>query len=188
MSVTRTRTNRPALACDGRQHVDGEHECRQRFWSPSRDHTSYPYGVESGDLRLRASSRGWWCGQRNGQPIDMCPYHAPEPAKERPMSNDDPKLHVPAEMLRDFRIGEIWAAIGVDPSDNSEGVLYWRHRNDPIPKPLIAADAYALASIRSILPEVAKTYRHAVKLVRFSVREDIETFEPGPTSSVLWTP
>ncbi len=79
MSETRTRTGRPALACDGRQHPDGEHECARRFWSPTRHAGSYPNGVDSGDLRLRAMHRGWWWGrhERTGQTVDLCPYHAP---------------------------------------------------------------------------------------------------------------
>jgi hypothetical protein len=80
VSETRTRTGRPALACDGRQHPDGEHECPRRFWSPSRDARSYrDHGVEAGDLRVRALRRGWWRGrhERTGELVDLCPYHAP---------------------------------------------------------------------------------------------------------------
>ena len=77
---TRTRIgNRPALACDGRQHPDGEHECPKRFWSPMRDRNSYPAGVAAGDLRVRARRHGWWYGkhERTGELVDLCPYHAP---------------------------------------------------------------------------------------------------------------
>ncbi len=72
MSETRTSTGRPALACDGRNHADGDHECARRFWSPSRADPA-----TTGDLRLRALHRGWWWGARDGKVIDLCPYHAP---------------------------------------------------------------------------------------------------------------
>jgi hypothetical protein len=65
VSDTRARSGRPGLACDGRQHRDGEHECSRRFWPQA--------GLD--DVRSRARSQGWWCACDGSK--DLCPYHAP---------------------------------------------------------------------------------------------------------------
>jgi len=76
VSLSRTSTGRPALACDGRNHPEGDHECHRRFYSPKRDARSYPHGVENGDLRVRALHRGWTCfTNKQGVKVDLCPYH-----------------------------------------------------------------------------------------------------------------
>jgi len=87
MGETRTRTGRPALSCDGRQHADGEHECRRRFWSPMRDADSYPAGVAAGDLRVRARRQGWSTVRAtDGRLLDLCPYHGPDDVRPRRMN------------------------------------------------------------------------------------------------------
>jgi hypothetical protein len=82
MSETRARCGRPGLACDGRQHPDGEHECAARFWQRGTARMPGPDG-SSGDIRVRAMRRGWWRGrhERTGELVDLCPYHAPASEK-----------------------------------------------------------------------------------------------------------
>lgn len=89
------------------------------------------------------------------------------------MSNDDkPRLFVPPEALPGHRITQLWAVLSVDPADGSEGVIAFRNH------PLIASDEYRLESLRRVIPLAVAGLPAIVKLVRFSVREDLETFEP----------
>lgn len=76
-----------------------------------------------------------------------------------------------------FRIRHLVAVVAVDPKDHSEGLcgVY----RDGAWYPLIAADEARLESFRQLLPELRRVHKGVIRLVRFSVREDVETFEPG---------
>lgn len=79
MGEARARSGRLGLACDGRQHVDGEHECGRRFWPQARGRTSW---TDVDEIRGRAGLQGWYFGPhaRTGELVDLCPYHAPAAA------------------------------------------------------------------------------------------------------------
>jgi hypothetical protein len=75
-----------------------------------------------------------------------------------------------------FRIKDLHAFIAVDPTDDSEGIVGIR---DPLTKtnePLIGADQDRIESHRPYVAEIAKATGQPIKLVRFSVREDVEVF------------
>ena len=95
------------------------------------------------------------------------------------MSNDD---FVPPSQLPDHRIREIWAAVVVDPADNSEGFLQClaiaEGSTRPQMTPVIGSDEYRLRSMRKMLPELARKHGLRITLVHFTAREDLETFEP----------
>lgn len=78
MALANARSGRRGLACEGRQHIDGEHECAARFW-PQVD------GLDVLELRARACRRGWWSGthERSGKFVDLCPYHGPDGTSSR---------------------------------------------------------------------------------------------------------
>lgn len=68
MSLAHDRRGQMVLACDGRQHPDGEHECSKRF------HPRVPAGQRTaGWIRLRALHQGW---TRPSPDRDLCPYHS----------------------------------------------------------------------------------------------------------------
>lgn len=75
-----------------------------------------------------------------------------------------------------FRITSIHAFISVDPEDGDEGVIA-QQMWDGSWMPLIAADETRLEILRPVAQAIAWRTEREVKLVRFSVREDIETLE-----------
>jgi hypothetical protein len=98
------------------------------------------------------------------------------------MSDNDHVRFIPPELLPHHRIRYLWAALAIDPSDDSEGLIMWPASPAPgiapIPQPLIGSDELRLESLRQILPKIARALGQPIKLVRFAVREDAETFEP----------
>jgi len=74
-----------------------------------------------------------------------------------------------------FRITSIWAFMSVGP-DDQEGIVgellgsHWM--------PFIAADEHRLVQLRPLAARIAKASQSEVRLVRFSVREDIEVIAP----------
>lgn len=68
-----------------------------------------------------------------------------------------------------FRIKTLTAYIAVDPKDNSEGVIAIGGL------PAIGADEERLLSLRPAAEVLAKEAGLEVKVVRFCVREDLET-------------
>jgi hypothetical protein len=101
--------------------------------------------------------------------------------------SDYPRLHVPAEQLRDHRIEKVWLVVAIDPAENSEGVASWHLKSGEL-RPMILTGEYALASTTPILPEVARKFGIPIKLLEFSGRKELMTVEPPPPSSLLWTP
>lgn len=76
-----------------------------------------------------------------------------------------------------FRITTLTAFIAVDPTDDSEGVIA-----APVGilgvQPLIGADDARVMQLRPIAEAAAVHFDKPVKLVRFTVREDVETINP----------
>ncbi len=75
-----------------------------------------------------------------------------------------------------FRIQHVWAVLAVH-SDEDEGVVavqtapgHWL--------PLIAADETRLEQITALARRFAKEQNRPLRLVRFTVRENLETFHP----------
>lgn len=80
------------------------------------------------------------------------------------------------EEPKGFVIKTIHAFIAVDPDDGDEGVvgqLMW----DGTWMPLVCADERRLEALRPVAQAIAYRTETEIKLVRFSVREDIETLE-----------
>jgi hypothetical protein len=77
-------------------------------------------------------------------------------------------------------IRELWAIVGVldDGDDAIPCVMSPPWISPAVAAPLIASDAERLAWIKEQGRTFAWRHGKAVKLVRFSVREDLETFDP----------
>lgn len=75
-----------------------------------------------------------------------------------------------------FRVTAVHVFTLID-DDDEEGVPAFRGKDGMI-YPLIAADENRLANMRPIAEELAKTHGKVVKLSRFTVREDLEEFQP----------
>jgi hypothetical protein len=72
-----------------------------------------------------------------------------------------------------FRIQSLTAYVAVDPADDSEGVV-GHLLADGTTMPLIGADEKRLEDLRPYAEHVAQMTGQTIKLVRFSVREDLE--------------
>jgi hypothetical protein len=76
-----------------------------------------------------------------------------------------------------FRIKEFMAYIAIDPQDNSEGIMAFL-RADGTWMPAIGADGARIESLRPKVIDIAKKRGiKEVRLIRVSVREDIETIK-----------
>jgi hypothetical protein len=71
-------------------------------------------------------------------------------------------------------IEQLWAFIS---DDDGEGIAAFLS-NDGIWMPLIAADKARVDSLRKMAQQLATESGVPVKLVKFSVREDLEVLEP----------
>lgn len=75
------------------------------------------------------------------------------------------------------RIDEIWAWVSSD--GEGEGILAAPIGNgSSVTMPLVGADAARMKSLRPAAVAIADAFGVEVKLVRFSVREDIEQIQP----------
>lgn len=74
-----------------------------------------------------------------------------------------------------FEITEIWAFIAVD-DDGDEGLTSFQQNNKLIP--MIAADEDRVAIYMPIAKAMAKKSGKKVRLVKFTMREDVEVIEP----------
>jgi hypothetical protein len=78
-----------------------------------------------------------------------------------------------------FRIGTVWAFLAVDAADNSEGVI-GQLMPDGTWMPYVCADGERLAQLRPRAAELARQTGTEIRLARFTLREDLETWgEPG---------
>lgn len=80
-----------------------------------------------------------------------------------------------------FRITELWAFIAVG-DDDEEGVIGAKMPNGSW-LPFVMADNRRLEQLRPMAEDIAEASGKTVRLVRFSVREDIETLGKRETSS-----
>jgi hypothetical protein len=75
-----------------------------------------------------------------------------------------------------FRIKDLHAFIAIDPTDDSEGIVGFTDLRTGINEPLIGADQERIESHRPYVEGVVAATGQPIKLVRFSVREEVETF------------
>ena len=74
------------------------------------------------------------------------------------------------------KITEMWAFISEDHPDD-EGIISMHTIQGWMP--LVGADQARIESFRSLVEDIARQRKIKVKLVRFSVREDIEEIGSG---------
>lgn len=75
----------------------------------------------------------------------------------------------------DFRLKSVWVFTAIDPKDNSEGVI---GLSTPMGMmPAVAGDERRRDLIYPLAKNIAKARGITVKMIKFSVREDLETFE-----------
>ena len=75
-----------------------------------------------------------------------------------------------------IRIEEMYAYIQLDPKDNTEGVIAFMTREGWMP--MVGADMSRVSYLRERAQEVADTTGQPVRLLRFSVREELEEIRP----------
>jgi len=75
-------------------------------------------------------------------------------------------------------INELWAWCIRDPADDTEGVPALEGA-DGMALPMMGADEQRMRSLRAAAIQIANDAGQAIQLRRFSVREDVETIEPG---------
>ena len=75
-----------------------------------------------------------------------------------------------------FRVTEIWAWLAVG-DDNEEGIVAFQGPDGGLP--LVMADRTRLDSLRSLAEGVARQGDKTLRLVKFSVREEIDSLPPG---------
>jgi hypothetical protein len=83
-------------------------------------------------------------------------------------------LDPPNELLR---IDRIWLFISVD-DDGNEGVCAASLAGPGSLIPLIAADEERLESLRGVATEIAVLSGKTVRLLKFTVREEVEVIAP----------
>jgi hypothetical protein len=81
---------------------------------------------------------------------------------------------MPDEPLHPFRIDEVFVFIVTD--GEGEGVPAIRH--DDMVLPLFGADVARVESLKAAAARVARQSGKAVKLVRFTQRQELATFDP----------
>jgi len=74
-----------------------------------------------------------------------------------------------------FRIRTLTAFIAVDEEDNSEGVVACTNPVTGMTEPLIGADDARIMQYRPLAERFVKATGTPITLVRFTVREDVET-------------
>lgn len=74
------------------------------------------------------------------------------------------------------RIDHIWAFLSVD--EGGEGVCAAPLGHGMLTVPMIAADDKRLVSLKPIARKMATMFQKPVRLARFTVREDVEIYQP----------
>ena len=79
------------------------------------------------------------------------------------------------------RISEMFAFIAEDAGPEDEGVVATsiHHPLGVIHMPLVGADMARVASLRPKALAIARASGKRIRLVRFSLREELEVIEPG---------
>lgn len=75
-----------------------------------------------------------------------------------------------------FRVGECWAFLQIDPADNQEGVPTMVASGALLP--MISFDERHMESMRPIAQDYARRTGRTIRLVRFTVMEEVEVLEP----------
>jgi hypothetical protein len=84
------------------------------------------------------------------------------------------KLESPPNYLG--RIDAIWAFLSID--DGGEGVVAAPLQLRMASVPLIAADKARLDSLKPLARKLATVFKKPIRLVKFSTRENVETYQP----------
>jgi hypothetical protein len=77
-----------------------------------------------------------------------------------------------------YRISTLTAFIAVDPKDDSEGIVAFTNVETGASEPLIGADDARIMQLRPMAEASATVLGIEVRLVRFTVRENIDTINP----------
>jgi len=89
-------------------------------------------------------------------------------------------------MSTGHRTKTVWMALLID-EDDDEAIVCWPGRRTPFEQemqtPMVAFDETRMEAIRRVLPGIARKLRRPIRLVKFSVREDVETFGAKTASS-----
>lgn len=75
-----------------------------------------------------------------------------------------------------LRIDELYAFVAED--TEGEGLTGFRNPQTGEWMPMVAADAARVESLRDMARSIAIFSKKPVRLVRFSVREEVEVFQP----------
>jgi hypothetical protein len=73
-------------------------------------------------------------------------------------------------------INEIWAYISVD-NEGNEGICAFLSNTSGAMMPMVCADRERVEQLRPIAKQLAKISPYPIKLVKFSLREDVEQIE-----------
>lgn len=76
------------------------------------------------------------------------------------------------------KIDELFAFIAEDASPDDEGIAAYWHAGMLAYMPLVGADRARVDALRKWAQEIATVTKKRMKLVRFSVREELEQIEP----------
>jgi len=76
----------------------------------------------------------------------------------------------------DIRVDEVFAFLSIDPKDGNEGITGYRTPDGWLP--LLCADKARVDSMRGLAQEMSTATNARMKLVRFSLREDLEEIVP----------
>lgn len=74
------------------------------------------------------------------------------------------------------KITEVYAWVSTDADPSDEGVIGWNSAMGWIP--LVGADLKRIESVRHLAQATANITKKPVRLLRFSVREELETVTP----------
>lgn len=85
------------------------------------------------------------------------------------------------EDYRGFRIQHIHAITAIDPNFDDEGIGGYMTRNGPVP--MIASDDVRLEKLIEMAQEMSNQTGTKFKVVRFSIREDLQEIVPQNAQS-----
>jgi hypothetical protein len=91
------------------------------------------------------------------------------------MARHDDRLDKPG--TPGYRLSTLTAFVAVDPADDSEGIV--AANIGGMQMPLIGADDERVMQLRPYAEAAVRLSGQPVKLVRFTVREDIDTITPN---------
>lgn len=80
-------------------------------------------------------------------------------------------------MRGQVHIDQMYAYIVMD-DDDTEGIPAFQLTGSQMPMPMVGADMARVESLNPIAQDMARQLGKKITLVRFSVREEVEVFEP----------